>query len=1103
MSVKIPDQKLGELATEVRGYSESELSERYETALNRLPSRAPIYLPTEKMALPDRVVGVERVADIYSQRLKPVYQPALRALREKFAGQNRCFVIGNGPSLNLTDLSQLRNEVTFCVNSFFLKMPELDWVPTFYVVEDHLVAEDRAAAINALKGPTKLFPAYLGYCIEEADDTIFFNHRPRKSYPHGFDFTTDASEITYTGCTVTFTCMQLAHYLGFEEIYLIGVDASYDIPKDVEQGKDYEVGVLDMKSDDPNHFHPDYFGKGFRWHDPQVHKMLEAYEEAKKVTDELGRPIYNATVGGMLEVFERRPFDKIFPDAVKPEVLETALDEDDHAATVKARAELIRQRDESVPATRLSDYPKVLLLDMTRMGGGTATGELKSTLLRDWPEARVLQVYSNGRGTLGIGGGGVPTNREGVKFTATDEISELINRYDPDVVLYRPLADKPELHDFAMSTIADLGLPLVTWIMDDWPERLRHQDEAAFARFDKDLRDLFNSAKTNLSICQAMSDAFQERYGVEFLPFANAIDPDDWHKRGKPEPSDGDRLVIRYGGGLAPDMGLESVLRVARAVDRLSADYPISLEISTHPHWLKQSGDQFDGLRGVSIDAETRDTGAYFDWLSGADMLLIGYNFDETALRYVRYSMANKMPECLASATPLLVHGSKEIATVSYIDGLDCARIVDEPSDEAIEAELRWALAHRGELYRMGQAAREIAFERHNIADVSSRFMGVLRDAARVADKEDRRVQWSVVDEVGELIRNPKPLAETRSDSGRPKPEVYRVQAVAAAGGAVVRPRFIEEEAKPKKQAVSSTTPTDTPRLEGRGQVGGRLRDLRASLEFFRGIRGFAALVILACFSIPVFTATTLLERLMHSAPIAGVVAMLLLWSRIYIQLLQEAERVQGQLHMVKSQMDGLGRQQREAVGRRAARVADLAERGRDVSQPMDAASSGKSAPIAVDMAEPPATDRPRAGSTNADRPKGSQRRNRGKQKRSQRQRASRSTANRGASPAPQTPPNGMETVPVVDVLKSNTAAPADAGGTRASTSVAALTRVYGLGDATARQMIKLGVRNLEDLSAMTGEEVERLDAKLPGFGARSKRYKYVEQAAGLIARTE
>ncbi|MFV3131455.1 6-hydroxymethylpterin diphosphokinase MptE-like protein [Niveispirillum sp. KHB5.9] len=288
------------------------LEQRYQSVVTRLPLRSPIFLPTARMPPAERLAGVEAVEDLYRHRLDSLYKPKLKALRQAWQGRKRCFVIGNGPSLNQTDLSLLKGEVTFAVNSFFLKAPELDWLPTFYVVEDHLVAEDRREQIEAFRGPVRLFPAYLRYCLAEGDDTIFFDHRPRKSYPHGFDFSTDASDFTYAGCTVTFTCLQLAYFLGFEEIYLIGVDANYVLPADVQQSDKYGVGILDMGSDDPNHFHPDYFGKGYRWHDPQVDKMIQAYGEAERVVRGTGTRIYNATVGGKLEVFERRPFASLF-----------------------------------------------------------------------------------------------------------------------------------------------------------------------------------------------------------------------------------------------------------------------------------------------------------------------------------------------------------------------------------------------------------------------------------------------------------------------------------------------------------------------------------------------------------------------------------------------------------------------------------------------------------------------------------------------------------------------------------------------------------------------------------------------------------------------
>jgi len=291
--------------------SEAEVAYAEKLLLARHPCPSDIYLPTSKYQGIERVRAISKVVKAWNDR-QAIYKARLRQARDMMQGRKRCFIIGNGPSLNKTDLELLAGEVTFATNGIFLKFPEVNFRPTYYVVEDHLVGEDRYKEINELTGFTKLAPYYLSYCLEDGDDVIYYNHRGRKSFPYGFDFSLNAEEITYTGCTVTFSCMQLAYYMGFKEIYLIGVDMSYVIPEQVKKANEYDTEILDMEVDDPNHFMPNYFGRGYRWHDPNVDKMEQAYIEARKVTEKNGAKIYNATVGGMCEVFDRVDYYGLF-----------------------------------------------------------------------------------------------------------------------------------------------------------------------------------------------------------------------------------------------------------------------------------------------------------------------------------------------------------------------------------------------------------------------------------------------------------------------------------------------------------------------------------------------------------------------------------------------------------------------------------------------------------------------------------------------------------------------------------------------------------------------------------------------------------------------
>lgn len=678
----------------------ADLEARYEEVLSKLPSRAPIYLPTDKIPLPDKIRGVEHVLQIYRHDLDAIYRPRLRELRERFKNSKRCFLIGNGPSLNRTDLDMLKDEVTFAVNGFFLKSEELGWKPTFYLVEDHLVAEDRAAWINDYKGPIKLFPAYLGYMFDRSEDTIFYNHRPRKSYPHGFDFSLEADKITYTGCTVTFSMMQIAAYLGFEEIYLVGVDASYAIPVDATEGKEYGVGVLDMKSDDPNHFDPNYFGKGFRWHDPQVDKMIEAYTEARRTLEGTGQAIYNATVGGQLEVFERRDFNKIFPMARQPDEVE---------------------RDKAARG-----YPKMLMLDMTAMGNGTATGEIKSNLTRDWPAERLLQLARHGKDGFALvrpDGEGGYLSEPASRASAMAEIEA----FDPDVVMYRPVPNVSWLHEASMDIIRKLDKPLITWIMDDWPAELSQADPEQWAALEPDLLELLDRSVERLSICDAMSNAMERRYGVSFTALANGVDPADWQGVHTHEKR---RLRIRYAGGLANNMTRQSVLRIARAVERIGeAGASVTFEVNTQKWWHREAQADFSGFKYTHLTAEDRSAQQYRDWLSRANVVVIAYNFDAETLRYTRYSMANKMPECLASGAVLFAHGPREAATIDYLADRDFACVVSEESVDKIEAALRELMNNPRERAAISRRAREFVFENHDISRLGDAFRGIAAKA--------------------------------------------------------------------------------------------------------------------------------------------------------------------------------------------------------------------------------------------------------------------------------------------------------------------------------------------------------------------------------------
>ena len=106
------------------------------------------------------------------------------------------------------------------------------------------------------------------------------------------DFSFDITKGIAGGNTITYIALQICMYMGFAEIYLLGMDCSNFLHHFTDN---YVDGKLEMDMNTLN-----------------VERMILAYKEAKRISEEKGIKIYNATRGGMLEVFERVNFDDLF-----------------------------------------------------------------------------------------------------------------------------------------------------------------------------------------------------------------------------------------------------------------------------------------------------------------------------------------------------------------------------------------------------------------------------------------------------------------------------------------------------------------------------------------------------------------------------------------------------------------------------------------------------------------------------------------------------------------------------------------------------------------------------------------------------------------------
>ena len=243
------------------------------------------------------------------ERTHPDYRTSMRRVgryHNKHAGR-RCFILGNGPSLNRTDLSLLKNEVTFGTNRIYLNFDKMGFATTYHVAVNELVVEQCAKDIAKLP-----MPKFIGWhcrdLIDLGPNTQFLHTRGGlRNW-----FFTDLTEGCWEGSTVTMVAIQLAFYMGFSEVVLVGVDHTYQF-----KGNPHAASV--SQGDDPNHFNPNYFGLGFRWHLPDLEGSEMSYRVADYVFRQHGRRIVDATVGGKLAVFPKVSYLSLFRSSMQQE----------------------------------------------------------------------------------------------------------------------------------------------------------------------------------------------------------------------------------------------------------------------------------------------------------------------------------------------------------------------------------------------------------------------------------------------------------------------------------------------------------------------------------------------------------------------------------------------------------------------------------------------------------------------------------------------------------------------------------------------------------------------------------------------------------------
>ena len=204
----------------------------------------------------------------------------------------RCFILGNGPSVNRTNLELIKDEIVFTTNQLF------DTSFTYYVTDNRWVILDNFGDICKIKKPvflgssaSKVYKQMLKLNYHGFYNPVFFKTKagPKHWMWEGAEMPINLERGVSDGATVITGCLQIAYYMGFKKVYLLGCDCDFS-----KKGHFYDEEPESYKNESD-----------------EVPLWFESYKMCKRAYEADGREIINATVGGKLEVFKRQSLEEI------------------------------------------------------------------------------------------------------------------------------------------------------------------------------------------------------------------------------------------------------------------------------------------------------------------------------------------------------------------------------------------------------------------------------------------------------------------------------------------------------------------------------------------------------------------------------------------------------------------------------------------------------------------------------------------------------------------------------------------------------------------------------------------------------------------------
>lgn len=275
---------------------------------------------------------------MYKTKILPLLSKN-KELKDIYKNQ-RCFIVGCGPSISKENLLPLKNEICITLNDFHYHKQYKEISPQYHLNSGYSLNKDILSPQQANKWfktfekniptTTTLISPYNDYRFIN-NNNFYKNHTVHYLYMNkdiqlASEKGIDLTQAIYGVQNVAGMAIQIAMYIGCKDIYLVGLDYSW-----LEQYLNY-YNYFHHKEpvNQEHHFYQGYIKNSvanFYYNAltknkkappslltelQEISKHLKQYEALKKTAKKNSISIYNATRRTFLDIFPRVDFDSLF-----------------------------------------------------------------------------------------------------------------------------------------------------------------------------------------------------------------------------------------------------------------------------------------------------------------------------------------------------------------------------------------------------------------------------------------------------------------------------------------------------------------------------------------------------------------------------------------------------------------------------------------------------------------------------------------------------------------------------------------------------------------------------------------------------------------------